>query len=239
MTHFSFPSQSIWGKKKKKMQANFDKILKFMESVDKRLTNLESVTNNILRTQKEKPNGTTPVPPPSYFQTQVESVRHDLETIRETVKEAPRSYRAPVVESTDDEQLARELQASFDAEAREDDGKSRRKTTAIVERKQPPPPATTAKKETKSSSDSMEQCPVCGVKVPLNSIQEHVESCLFETEDVTPKEAPKPEQKSLFQRFFSNRRKEKHDLLFFSHLCFFFFFSLFLLAKKAEDQKPL
>jgi len=160
------------------VQTCFDRIKQFMENVDRRLSNLESVTQKILKNQTE------------VIRTDENSMLH----LHPKELDAARRMQ----EQLDlDAETARKLQMEFNKQiSSADTTRSMISSSTKKEKEKEKKIATPAKsletntsENTRKSNQTNEKCPICFLEVPSITLEEHVNACLDRSGE-SPKEKP-------------------------------------------------
>lgn len=193
-----------------KMQANFTRIMGFMESVDQRLSNLEKVTQSILHNQNNpspvisKPITTTttttpvsmPHPPPAMsYPSYAVPTYANPNSVYPTLQTADEADAVRKIEQfEEDQKLAKRLQEELELESKRTSSKS--------------VSSTTTKKPVAKKDDESAICPICATQISLAEIESHADKCL-ESSSTTKKDSngqPTPQEKAgFFAKLFGSK----------------------------------
>mmetsp|Transcript_10517 Transcript_10517/g.14395 ORF Transcript_10517/g.14395 Transcript_10517/m.14395 type:complete len:607 (-) Transcript_10517:43-1863(-) len=177
------------------MQSYFERIARFMENVDKRLNNLERVTNDMLKNTSHTSGNANPVYPASTpSEVPIENMfdRSELERLKKLQSQFD-----------DDAAVARRLQEEYEREAKQASSKPSTST---------PTPKPTSTPAPKSSSEKYEICPICQVQIVASKLTQHVNECLdgpsAYSDTKTPTPTPTPDEKKGFWSSLFGGKKE-------------------------------
>eukprot|EP01118_Nematostelium_gracile_P010803 TRINITY_DN377_c0_g4_i1.p1 TRINITY_DN377_c0_g4~~TRINITY_DN377_c0_g4_i1.p1 ORF type:complete len:559 (+),score=187.44 TRINITY_DN377_c0_g4_i1:158-1834(+) len=156
------------------IQTYFDKISGFMERLDRRMAALEVTAQTIAKNQGQS------------------DVRSDVNSLKKLHTQVESDFDVA-------KRLQDELNQKYEKEKRREEKKkakaaSQAKLSSSVSTPRPP---------TTSSNSSVQECPICAVKVPIADLEVHVNACLEGTEKPmdsrTPDNGDKP---SIWKRVF-------------------------------------
>ena len=190
-----------------KMQANFTKIMGFMESVDQRLSNLEKVTQSILHNQNSGPVApkttttttvsTMPHPPPAIsfpsYAVPMPSYSNSG-SVYPSIQTADEADAVRKIEQfEEDQKLAKRLQEELELEAKRSSTSSSSKSSSST---------TSTKKPTPKKEDESAICPICSTQISLAEIETHADKCL----EATSATKPTPQEKAgFFAKLFGSK----------------------------------
>ncbi|PRP84989.1 hypothetical protein PROFUN_07277 [Planoprotostelium fungivorum] len=134
------------------MQSYFERITRFMENVDRRLNNIETVTSDILKAQAR-------------------DVQHNDKAQFER-REAESAKRI-ADQYEKDLELARQMQKQFEQDSQKPSPTPVRPQPVATPTPQPPSVV-----RSPHSNEPMEMCPICGTSVVQSLLEAHVNECL-------------------------------------------------------------
>jgi len=136
------------------MQGYFEKITSYMERVDKRLNTLENTAQTILKNQKGNGDDISHFVP-----------KGDLEVLKKMQEQ---------MES--DMEVAKRLQAELDGKFMKEKKEEKKEKKEKKERSKSSDSSRSS--SSSMSPSSMQECPICTLKVPFAELEFHVNQCL-------------------------------------------------------------
>eukprot|EP01118_Nematostelium_gracile_P010800 TRINITY_DN377_c0_g2_i1.p1 TRINITY_DN377_c0_g2~~TRINITY_DN377_c0_g2_i1.p1 ORF type:complete len:577 (-),score=209.19 TRINITY_DN377_c0_g2_i1:45-1775(-) len=164
------------------IQTYFDKISGFMERLDRRMAALEVTAQNIAKNQPES------------------GVRSEVSSLKKMQNQAESDFDVA-------KRLQDELNQKYEKEKRREE---KRKSKAAAQAKLSSSGTTPRPTMTTPSNSSVQECPICAVKVPIADLEVHVNVCLEGTEKPTETKTPdNGEKPSIWKRVFGPGPKKE------------------------------
>jgi len=175
------------------MDRTFDKILTFMESVDKRLSRLENTATELSKNQQVLQQKVASLPAPSQQQVTVPPMAYYPPfSTPLPISSSPPNSSEPMPFSSSELAAAVKMQQTLDSDAA-----LAKKLQEELEGEE----LTTIKPST-TKKVTQEECPICQKKFASNVLNAHVNECL----EKNPKMAEeKNQQTGFFSRFFAKK----------------------------------
>lgn len=168
-----------------KMQSYFEKINFFMERSEKRLISLEQTAQSILKKGSNNDDVSSFIP------------KGELELLKKMQDQMESDY-----------DIAKRLQSEMDAKYNKEKKEEKRK-----EKKEKKSSSSNSSSSKSPTSSSMQECPICTLKVPFSDLELHVNQCLesIEKGNGETKDTTTQEKASFWRRVFGPGPKKNTE----------------------------